>query len=94
MRIRVNAKRLIIFALIIFTYNIFSMHYKSVVDAVNIKEEKEKYVSMLKEEQQKNEKLKEKEENLNTDESYEAIARDNLGLLKSSETLYINADAK
>ena len=70
------------------------MHYQSVVDSVDIKEEKAKYTSLLNEEKEKNESLKEKEENLNTDESYEEIARENLGLLKSSETLYINADAK
>ncbi len=94
MKIRVNTKRFIAFFLVLFTFYIFSMHYKSVVDAVNIKEEKEKYASLMEEEKEKNKKLKEKEENLNTDESYEEIARDNLGLLKSSETLYINADAK
>ena len=70
------------------------MHYKTSLDAVNIKQEKIKYSALLKQEQEKNRSLKEKQKNLDSDEYYENIARENLGLLKSNEILYINADNK
>ena len=58
----------------------------------NIKNEKEKYTSLIEEETKKNEEYKKIEENLNTADSYEAIARDDLGMLKSDETVYINPE--
>ena len=94
MKIKVNAKRFTAFVLILFSFYIFSMHYKAVIDAVNIKQEKTRYAALLKQEQEKNTALKEKQKNLDSDKYYEEIARENLGFLKSNEVLYINADNK
>ena len=46
------------------------------------------------EETKKGEELSKTYSNLNTAESYEVIARDELGLLKSNETVFINPDAR
>ena len=48
---------------------------------------------MIDEEKKKNEEYKKIEDNLNTADSYEAIARDDLGMLKSDETVFINPEA-
>lgn len=94
MKIRINFKRFTIFLLILFTFYIFSMHYKAIVDGINIDEEKEKYEQLIAEQTTLNNALNEKKESVETDEYYEDLARDNLGLIKSTETLYVNADAK
>ena len=49
---------------------------------------------LISEQAEINKQLKEKQAHLESDEYYEEIARENLGLLKSTETLYINADNK
>ena len=94
MKIKINIKRFTAFLLVVFTFYIFSMHYKSVVDATNIENEKAKYEEMIAEQQNINKDLKEKQKNIESSEYYEDIARKDLGLLKPSETLYINADSK
>ncbi len=94
MKIKVNVKRFTAFILVLFTFYIFSMHYKAVVDAVNIDKEKEEYEALIAEQTELNKELKEKQAHLESAEYYEEIARENLGLLKSTETLYINADNK
>jgi len=94
MKIKVNFKRFTAFLLVVFTFYIFSMHYKAVVDATNIDNEKAHYEQLIAEQKEINKELKEKQENIESSEYYEEIARDNLGLLKSTETLYINADSK
>ena len=93
MKIKINLKRFSLFLIIVFTIYIGTMHYKATVDNINIKSEQEKYLALTEEEKEKNEKLKKTEENLNTTESYEQIARENLGLLKSDETVYINSNS-
>ena len=94
MKIKVNTKRFVCFLLVLFSFYIFFMHYKAVMDGVNIKQEKTKYSALLKQEQERNATLKEKQKYLDSDEYYEEIARENLGLLKSDEILFINADNK
>ena len=94
MKIKINIKRFSAFILALFTLYIFSMHYKAVVDAVNINNEKKEYEVLIGEQAEINKQLKEKQAHLESDEYYEEIARENLGLLKSTETLYINADNK
>ena len=90
---KINFKRFTIFLLCILTVYIGYMHYKATVDSINIKNDQKKYTALIKEEEEKNKELKEKEKNLNTAESYEKIARENLGLLNSDETVYINSDS-
>ena len=92
MKIKINHKRFILFLLAVFTVYIGIMHYKATVDSINIKNKQSEYLALIEEEKEKNKELKEREENLNTTESYEQIARENLGLLKSDETVYINSD--
>ena len=92
MKVHVNKKRFTAFLMIIFTIYIFSMHYKTIADSLNISAETNKYVAMLEEEKQKNAKLIEQKNNMESDEYYEEIARDDLGLLKNTQILYINAD--
>ena len=94
MKIKVNVKRFTAFVLVLFTFYIFSMHYRAVVDAVNINNEKKEYEALIAEQQEINKELKEKQAYLESDEHYEELARENLGYLKSTETLYINADNK
>ena len=94
MKIKVNMKRFIAFILVLFTFYIFSMHYKAVVDGVNINNEKKDYENLIAEQKEINKELKEKQAYLESDEYYEELARENLGYLKSTETLYINADNK
>lgn len=91
---KINLKRFSVFLIVLATLYIGIMHYQATVDSINIKNEKEKYVSLIKEEQEKNEEYKKIEENLNTADSYESIARDDLGMLKSDETVYINPETK
>ena len=93
MKIKINIKRFSLFLIALFTIYIGVMHYKATVDSINIKNEQENYLALIEEEKAKNEKLKKTEENLNTTESYEQLARENLGLLKSDETVYINSDS-
>lgn len=93
MKIKINFKRFSLFLIAVFTIYIGIMHYKATVDNINIKNEQDTYLALIEEEKAKNEKLKETEENLNTTESYEQIARENLGLLKSDETVYVNSDS-
>ena len=89
-----NLKSVSILLAVLATFYVGIMHYQATVDSINIKNEKEKYVSLIKEEQEKNEEYKKIEENLNTADSYESIARDDLGMLKSDETVYINPETK
>ncbi len=93
MKLKINFKRFTLFLIAVFTIYIGIMHYKATVDGVNIKEEKDSYLALIETEEEKNAKLKETEENLNTTESYEQLARENLGLLKSDETVYINSNS-
>lgn len=93
MKIKINLKRFSLFLIAIFTLYIGTMHYKATIDEMNIKDEQKNYLALIEEEKVKNEKLKETEENLNTTESYEQIARENLGLLKSDETVYVNSNS-
>jgi len=89
---KINVKRFSVFLIVIATIYVGVMHYQATVDSINIKNEKEKYTSLIEEETKKNEEYKKIEENLNTAESYEFIARDDLGMLKSDETVYINPE--
>lgn len=94
MKIKVNFKRFTAFLLVVFTFYMFTMHYRAVVDATNIENEKSKYEQMIAEQKAINNELKEKQSNIESSEYYEEIAREDLGLLKSTETVYINADSK
>ena len=93
MKIRVNQKKFSLFLLFVLTIYIGIMHFQATVDSINIENDQEKYLALIQEEQSKNDLLKEKEKSLNTVESYETIARENLGLLKADEMLFINAHA-
>ena len=89
---KINIKRFSIFIVIVATVYVGVMHYKATVDSLNISNEKEKYMELIKEEKEKNEEYKIIEENLDTADSYESIAREDLGMLKSDETVYINPE--
>ena len=67
---------------------------KESMKGANIKEETEKYTTMLKEETEKNKSLKKEKDNLETDETYERIARENLGMLKANELQFVDASAE
>ena len=90
---KVNIKRFSLFLIVVATLYIGFLHYQAAGDELNIINEKEKYVGMIDEEKKKNEEYKKIEENLNTADSYESIARDDLGMLKSDETVFINPEA-
>ena len=83
----------IIFA-VLATFYVGIMHYQATVDSINITKEMDSYNQLIAEEKAKNEEYKRIEENLNTADSYETIARDDLGMLKSDETVYINPETK
>ncbi|MBR4892698.1 MAG: septum formation initiator family protein [Clostridia bacterium] len=89
---KINVKRFSVFLMILATIYVGIMHYQAAVDGMNIKSEKEKYIGLIDEETKKNEELKKEDANLDTADSYETIARDDLGLLKSNETVFINPD--
>ena len=93
MKKKINFKKFSLFLIAIFTVYIGAMHYKATMDDINIKNETKKYISLKEEEIAKKEALEKTKENLNTTESYEQIARENLGLLKSDETVYINSNS-
>ena len=94
MKVKLNPKRLISLLLIAITFYIGVQHFKASVDYANIKEETEKYTVMLKEETEKNKSLKKEKDNLETDETYERIARENLGMLKANELQFVDASAE
>ena len=90
MKLKINPKRFILFILAVLTVYIGVLHYKSTMDYSNIKDEMNKYSAMLETEKQKNAELTKEKENLESDETYERIARDNLGLLKADELEFVD----
>ena len=94
MKVKLNPKRLISLLLIAMTIYIGVQHFRASVDYANIKEETEKYTTMLNEETAKNKNLKKEKDNLETDETYERIARENLGMLKANELQFVDASAE
>ncbi|MBE7020516.1 MAG: hypothetical protein E7411_03665 [Ruminococcaceae bacterium] len=91
---RINIKRVSLLLAVFATLYVGVMHYQATVDSINITKEMESYSELIAEEKAKNEEYKRIEENLNTTDSYETIARDDLGMLKSDETVYINPETK
>ena len=89
-----NLKSVSILLAVLATFYVGIMHYQATVDSINITKEMENYSQLIAEEQAKNEEYKRIEDNLNTADSYETIARDDLGMLKSDETVYINPETK
>ncbi len=94
MRLKINYKRFTIFVLVLLTVYFFDMHYKAILDNVNIKNESDKIAELMLEEQAKNEELKAQKENLNSDEYYEKLAREELGYLKPDEKVFIDSQKK
>ncbi len=94
MRLKINYKRFTIFILVLLTVYFFNMHYKAILDNVNIKNESEKIAELMLEEQAKNAELKAQKENLNSDEYYEKLAREELGYLKPDEKVFIDSQKK
>ncbi len=91
---RINIKRISLLLAVFATLYVGLMHYQATVDSINITKEMDSYSELIAEEKAKNEEYKRIEENLNTADSYETIARDDLGMLKSDETVYINPETK
>ncbi len=94
MRLKINYKRFTIFILVLLTVYFFNMHYKAILDNVNIKTESDKIAELMLEEQEKNAELKAQQENLNSDEYYEKLAREELGYLKPDEKVFIDSQKK
>ncbi len=91
---KINIKRISLLLAVFATLYVGVMHYQATVDSINITKEMDSYGELIAEEKAKNEEYKRIEENLNTADSYETIARDDLGMLKSDETVYINPETK
>lgn len=94
MKLKINYKRFTVFILVLLTVYFCNMHYKAILDNVNIKNESEKVNELLQAEIQKNEELKAQQANLNTDEYYEKLAREELGYLKPDEKVFIDSQKK
>lgn len=94
MKRKINYKRVTVFILVLLTVYFCNMHYKAILDNVNIKNESEKIAGLLETEKKKNEELKAQQENLDSDEYYEKLAREKLGYLKPEEKVFIDSQKK
>ena len=94
MKRKINYKRVTVFILVLLTVYFCNMHYKAILDNVNIKNESEKIAGLLETEKKKNEELKAQQENLDSDEYYEKLAREELGYLKPEEKVFIDSQKK
>ena len=94
MKRKINYKRVTVFILVLLTVYFCNMHYKAILDNVNIKNESEKIAGLLETEKKKNEELKARQENLDSDEYYEKLAREELGYLKPEEKVFIDSQKK
>ncbi len=94
MKLKINYKRLTICILVLLTVYFINMHYKAILDNVNIRNESEKVAELMQAEQEKNEALLAEKENLNSDEYYEKLAREELGYLKPDEKVFIDSQKK